>query len=422
MKKWIHKLIEQFDFEWPPTTDSEASPRELSEDRATLLFLIDTYNKHLLEIEGHPVRKVRETLDNFAKQMLHPVDDKAERILFRFRQFFSSYRIDEYTYVQKTFEDFRSIVWDFVDQLGEDLDHERAGDQEVLENLEQLKEAVEANSIEKVRTQSRLFIDFYTEYQTRKDERRSERMKSMTENLSSVQKKLADANNSIRLDHLTSAYNRKSFDEHLQQCVNVRKLSGSETSLIVLDIDHFKRVNDTHGHAVGDFVIQQCVRLLKEVFNQESHFVARIGGEEFAVVLQGHSTDATVMQVEAAMKKIRNEVFIVEQAQIKFTVSMGIAQLTESESADAWYKRADTALYESKNTGRNKYTVADNTGNIGKVAWAKRRLLDTRISPKKSTATPEEESTLKLAVFNFFLIEYLRSHTNKKCSENNLNF
>src|SRR5690606_15502202 len=103
--------------------------------------------------------------------------------LFRFRQFFASYRIDEYAFVQQTFDDFRGIIWDFVDQLAEELAYQQAEDNEIKSNLEQLKEAVEANSIEALRTKSRHFIDAYMEFQTKRDSRRTKRMESIKKNL-----------------------------------------------------------------------------------------------------------------------------------------------------------------------------------------------------------------------------------------------
>jgi diguanylate cyclase len=96
--------------------------------------------------------------------------------------------------------------------------------------------------------------------------------------------------------------------------------------------------------------------------------VARIGGEEFAVILPDSRVEDAVRMAEEAMAKIRREVFIQGELEIKFTVSMGIAQLLNGEKVDQWLKRADQALYQSKNTGRNKYTVATNPGKIESVA------------------------------------------------------
>ena len=176
----MSKLIEQFDFDQEENQATEKaarresdSPKEetqISEERATLLFIIDTYNKHLFELDRHPVRKVREMLDVFARELINPNNRNVEKTMFRFRQFFSSYRIDEYAYIQKTFDDFRSIIWDFVDQLSEDLNEQQAADDRILQSLDKLKEAVESNSIHTLRDESRLFIDNYVEHQTRKDD------------------------------------------------------------------------------------------------------------------------------------------------------------------------------------------------------------------------------------------------------------
>src|SRR5690606_9606744 len=159
----MKKLISQFDLDWHQSKDG-AAPVEINEEIATLLYIIDVYNKNLLDIESHPVRKTREMLDDFAKELMQSSDGQAERALFRFRQFFSTYRVDEYTYMLKTFGEFRNIIWDFVDQLSEDVNFEKSADEDIKASFEQLKEAVDSNSIDLLRTQSRVFIDSYVEH------------------------------------------------------------------------------------------------------------------------------------------------------------------------------------------------------------------------------------------------------------------
>lgn len=360
MKQWVKKLLDQFDIPVHDSTGSGANaPVQISEEIATLLHIIDTYNKHLIEIDTQPVRRVREILDEFAKGLVHPDPEMAEKNLFRFRQFFSSYRIDEYTYMQNTFDDFKNIIWDFADQLGEELRFEQVQDTDVRQSLNQLREAVESNSIDVLRNKSREFIDHYIEVQSRKDEHRSRRLDALQKNFSTVKKKLMEANQNMRLDHLTGAFNRKSFDEQLKKFVSLKKIANNNVSMIALDIDFFKKINDAFGHDIGDFVLKECVRLLKEVFHRETDFVARIGGEEFVVILPDHQIEHAVRKAEETMAKIRKEVFVQDKLEIRFTVSMGIAQLLENETAEQWLKRADQALYQSKQTGRNKYTVSN---------------------------------------------------------------
>lgn len=368
LKRWIHKLINQFNFEDEETAPTPVEEAPVSEDRATILYVIDTYNKHLLEVDRHPVRKVREVLDEFAKALLDPNYRDPDKALFRFRQFFNSYRIDEYSYIQKTFDDFRGIIWDLVDQLGEDLRHEQSVDNEIFTSLEDLREAVEANSIEVLKTQSRRFIDSYVEHQTRKDKRRSDRMDNIKKNLHSVRKQLLEANQSMRLDHLTQAYNRKSFDEQVKAHLRMFNVSPSPITLIMLDIDYFKRINDTFGHAVGDFVLKECVKGLHSVCSRDVDFVARVGGEEFAVLLPDLDLNKAISLAETILGRTRNDVFVHEGHELRFTLSMGIAQLQGGETSDQWIKRADDALYKSKQSGRDRYTVATPHPGVHRVA------------------------------------------------------
>lgn len=364
------KLIEQLDISFikPDTSDSVKPIVAISEDKATLLYMIDVYNKNLFEVEKHSIRKVREKLDILSKALIDPDPKKMEKTLFDIRQFFSSYRIDEYSYIQNTFDDFKRIVWDFADQLSEDVEFENAKDKKLEVNLKDLKEAVEANSIETLRSKSREFINSYMEYQSQKNSIRQRRMVSVKRNLDTIKKQLVTANTNLATDHLTQAHNRKSCDDYVKKLVQLAPLNQAPTSLIILDIDHFKKINDSYGHDIGDYVLKECVRILNEVFGRDGEMVARIGGEEFVVVLPGHSTELAVQRAEVAQKRIREESFIQGELNITFTVSMGIAQLLDGEVAADWLKRADTALYQSKNSGRNKFTLASNSLKSVKAA------------------------------------------------------
>lgn len=359
MKKWVEKLIEQFDFEWSGDSPENGKPQGLNDDRATLLFLLDIYNKHLLDVEDHPVRKVRETLDTLAKDLISPKDKSAvEQTLFKTRQFFSTYRIDETTYVQKTFEELRTIIWDFVSQLSDDMGQEQKDDLEIKHSLNELKEAVESNSLDDLKTHSRKFIDYYLEKQVKKDKRRSSRMKSIRKNLTKMKQQLGEVSTAAITDHLTGAYNRKAFDEQLRDLWGHFQTEGTPMSLVLVDIDHFKRINDTFGHPVGDFVLKELVSILKNQFSRDADFVGRIGGEEFAILMPEYTAPQALKRVEDLLARVRQEVFVQEQHQIRFTVSSGIAQLVNGESFSDWLKRADEALYNSKNKGRNCATLA----------------------------------------------------------------
>ncbi len=352
MKLWMSNLLDQLGL----TIESKEESQPLSEEHATILYLIDVYNRNLFQIEQHPIRKVREVLDKFSKELVQSKTN--QDTLFRFRQWFSSYRTEEYGYIQNTFEDFKGIIWDFADQLAEELTIEKKNDDAVKSSLDQLREAVESNSIDALRARSREFINLYIGTHTQKDERRQKKIKSIRRNLSIIKRQLSDAHKAVNLDHLTGAYNRRSFDEQAKRCKTIFEISENPVSMIILDIDFFKKINDTYGHDIGDFVLKEFVHVLHEMFPRPEDMVCRIGGEEFVVLLPGFALEHAVKKAEDALARIRKDVLVHGEHQIKFTASMGIAQLLAGEAVDQWLKRADNALYASKHNGRDQYTIA----------------------------------------------------------------
>lgn len=358
MKQWMNKLIDQLTYEVAGTETHPKEDHQINEDRATILYLLDIMNKHLHEVEHHPIRKVRQTLDDYSRQLLNSDPQKSERVLHRLREFFGRYRIDEYTYILKTFNDFRAIIWDFVEQISDALEQDEA-DQELQDHINELRDAVEANSMEQLRVKSLSFIDSYSEYQVKRDEKKSKRLKHVKVSLDNVKKQLVEAHHNLMRDHLTNAFNRKSFDEKMQEYWKLGRINPTPMTLMALDIDHFKSVNDTHGHAVGDFVLIETVKLLNKIFKRDKDFVARVGGEEFSVILPDYDINTAIVKAEEALQKVRESVFVHEDKEIRFTISIGIAEFNPKESIDDWMKRADQALYDSKNNGRDRYTLAE---------------------------------------------------------------
>ncbi|MGZ3726969.1 MAG: diguanylate cyclase, partial [Pseudobdellovibrio sp.] len=246
MKQWVVKLLQQLDVSFNKDEGTNKGLPIVNEEKATLLFMIDTYNKHLFEVENHSVRKVREKLDHMAKALVEAEPKDLEKTLFEIRQFFSSYRIDEYTYIQNSFDDFKRIVWDFADQLSEDIKFETNKEKQMGTHLKDLKEAVESNSMDTLRLKSRDFINSYVEYQQQKNEIRQKRISNVKKNMESIKKQLLTANSDLNTDHLTSAANRRAFDEYLDKLVHINKLSKAPLSIVSLDIDHFKKINDVY--------------------------------------------------------------------------------------------------------------------------------------------------------------------------------
>lgn len=158
----------------------------------------------------------------------------------------------------------------------------------------------------------------------------------------------------IKLDPLTGAYNRAGIEDSLAEAFILWKQQQKPLSLLLFDVDHFKVVNDTHGHAVGDRVLQELSALISGNIRGEDHF-ARWGGEEFILVSSNTGETNAVDMAEKLRKLIASQRFA---GGLEMTVSIGVAQIREGETLEALFNRADTALYQAKTAGRNRVMVA----------------------------------------------------------------
>jgi diguanylate cyclase (GGDEF)-like protein len=158
------------------------------------------------------------------------------------------------------------------------------------------------------------------------------------------------------IDGLTGLYNRRWIDEALPRFITRYGRSGHALSVLMIDVDHFKKFNDTYGHAIGDKVLSVVARCLRENL-RPTDLVARYGGEEFLVILPDTNVDAGRHAAERVRKAISNE--RLEDVDTKITISLGGACLKSLETMDALLARADEALYASKGSGRNRVTYSE---------------------------------------------------------------
>ncbi len=154
------------------------------------------------------------------------------------------------------------------------------------------------------------------------------------------------------LDGLTGVHNKRFFHEFLDRELARARRHDRPLSLALLDLDHFKKINDTHGHLVGDTTLKRVAHVIRDRVRQDE-LLARYGGEEFAVVLPETDLGGALSFAEMIRRQIEKYSFTFDGQDISVTVSIGVAAMGPDDDADALIGEADNRLYEAKNTGRN---------------------------------------------------------------------
>ncbi len=200
------------------------------------------------------------------------------------------------------------------------------------------------------------------------------RLQETSSEVNQLRSNLEKVREEAMTDALTGVANRKRFDEAMRKARRDAEMTGEPFSLILCDIDHFKRFNDTWGHQTGDQIIRFVAACLSR-FSKDHHVVARYGGEEFGVVLPGGSLEEAREVAERVRQTVESKRLLRKSTNEdlgNITVSLGASQFRTNESVESLIERADTNLYKSKQTGRNRITIdaADARGGSDAAAAA----------------------------------------------------
>ena len=154
-------------------------------------------------------------------------------------------------------------------------------------------------------------------------------------------------------DNLTKMFNRRHFENEFEREFRRSKRYKTDLSIAVIDIDLFKKINDTYGHSCGDYVLREVAFLMKNNFRQ-TDILFRYGGEEFVVILTETPHETACVPLERLRKRVENNKFLFNNQEIQVTISIGVTSKTDFEKAQDMFDLADKALYEAKNNGRNQ--------------------------------------------------------------------
>ena len=171
---------------------------------------------------------------------------------------------------------------------------------------------------------------------------------------------------SAKIDSLTGANNRAAMDEMLEREIDLAHRHQTTMSLIIFDLDYFKKINDNYGHTIGDDVLRECVKCANQAL-RSTDMLFRFGGEEFVILLPGVNTEGVEFAAERLRSIIEKHAFNHRQGSIPVTISVGTANLTSQETAKSLLERADKALYCAKNSGRNRVVSSEETSELKAV-------------------------------------------------------
>ena len=172
--------------------------------------------------------------------------------------------------------------------------------------------------------------------------------------ISEICEEIEKLNKLVITDELTECYNRRYINERFPLEIKESKRKNEKLTIVLMDIDNFKKINDKYGHQSGDYVLKEIGKIVKSNIRKEYDWVSRYGGEEFLIVFKNMDTENFIKSTEKIRKSIEEHKFIYNGVEIKLTASFGVAELSDKiDEMDMLIAEADKKLYKAKELGKN---------------------------------------------------------------------
>ncbi|MCH8293476.1 diguanylate cyclase [Candidatus Poribacteria bacterium] len=313
-----------------------------SEELNSETFKVDLDQNHFRLKKSFDVQELTEIKENLKKLLLN--QHQAENIRH-----------------QSQYAEYSQIVETLVEGIGEFTGDNDDFNKRVDLGLSQIgRVAIELNDLKQIRQQIAQRVIQTKKVLQEKRQRDNEKQQMLTRKIAVLEVQLNKAQEEILIDDMTQLYNRRGFDRRIKEAVERRKMFEQDFALLMFDVDHFKNVNDAHGHQIGDRLLTALGQQVKLVFRLDD-FVARYGGEEFAVIIYCSSIDIAQSAADRLRETIDSYGFRYikdDKAQmLSITISAGVAWCGDDDTPESLIRRADECLYLAKRRGRNRVCV-----------------------------------------------------------------
>lgn len=277
------------------------------------------------------------------------------------RRFFADRRRSEKTFVTERLGDYREVVKELTASLRRIGQRDRDTEAAVRHGLDNIEGCISTGGIDQIRSVVKETIRTVSETFAQQQREYEEQISELKGRMSSLRQDLVAAREEMVRDTLTDAYNRGAFDTAIVQSINTHFVLNLPITFILIDLDNFKQVNDTFGHSAGDEVLRSVGECLARSFIRKSDFVARYGGDEFAVILNDTTAANSESLIRRFLELIGEITIPYAPGDVRISCSAGYTEIASGDTAKALIDRADTALYQAKRAGRNRsqYLPAD---------------------------------------------------------------
>ncbi|MFZ7125670.1 MAG: GGDEF domain-containing protein [Desulfobacterales bacterium] len=352
-------------------TRNEPNPEDLNlrlrqlEDRSllyldtirTFIYLVKEFSLDLDEIDAEAFKS---RMDRFGEAFLQEERPKRAGNHFEnLKPVVLDFIQRQKTYIQEREDELKEII-DLLTQGMVSLNSDNeVYHRKIFEQSEKLEKITLLDDIKKIKSTLALQIETIKETIRQKQAREQTQVAALSEKVDSLNVELQKVREDALTDALTGVNNRRAFDQTLRQYLERNLVRKAPFSLLLIDIDNFKQLNDRFGHLVGDRVLaavaDDCSRIIRS-----DDFIARYGGEEFAILLPGASRKNAVKKAQTICRRIAatryemNEDDAGADSHLSITISMGVAAFERGDTCQSLLDRADQALYRAKQTGRNK--------------------------------------------------------------------